>query len=118
VKNRELLKNAKVFLEYKRRRRIHSNTDEVWVQAFKVTDRYVPKVYSGRVVLFMSEKRVGFPDDPRARIDPWRKFFNGPLYTHIIPGEHLGILKEPNVQALAQQLRKYLDEASAAEDRP
>jgi len=124
VKNRELLKTVKAFLQYKgmvnRSKRIVEEEvpfDKIWMQARKVVDRYVPKVYPGRIVLFVSEKRRGFPADPRARIDPWRKFFGGPLYTHIVPGEHLGILMEPNVKALAQQLSKCLDEASA-DDEP
>jgi acyl-CoA synthetase (AMP-forming)/AMP-acid ligase II/thioesterase domain-containing protein len=109
VKNRELLKYARAFLKYRPR--------EVWMQAYKVVDRYVPKTYTGRIVLFMAERRPKSSSDPNTRIDPWREFSAGPFYAHIVRGEHLGILKEPNVQPLAQQLRKYLDQASA-EDKP
>lgn len=117
VKNRELLKTAKAFPHDQFRRLTGKDvpTDEVWVQAHRVADRYVPRVYPGRIVLFMSEKRGGFPSDPSARIDPWRKFSDGPFCAHVISGEHLGILKEPNVQALAKLLRMHLDKASEDE---
>ncbi|MCJ7631496.1 hypothetical protein MUP77_03725 [Candidatus Bathyarchaeota archaeon] len=60
----------------------------------------------------MSEKRFGFPSDPMARIDPWRKFASGRFDSYAILGEHLDIFKEPNVQVLARMLRTHLDEIS------
>lgn len=62
----------------------------------------------GHILLFMSQKRIGFPTDPKARINPWHRFAAGPFDVYVIPGEHLGILKKPNVQVLAQQLRMHL----------
>jgi acyl-CoA synthetase (AMP-forming)/AMP-acid ligase II/thioesterase domain-containing protein len=117
VKYRELLKTVIAFLDYRFRRTSQRNVyTEMWMRAHEVADKYVPRVYPGRIVLFMSEKTRGvFPSDPRARIDPWREFSAGPFYAHIVRGEHLSILKEPNVQALARKLRKYLDKASPEE---
>jgi acyl-CoA synthetase (AMP-forming)/AMP-acid ligase II/thioesterase domain-containing protein len=85
---------------------------EVWMQVQKAVDRYVPKPYSGRVILLLPEKRAGFRADPRYRIDPWRRFATGRFEVQVIPGEHLGIFKEPNVQVLARHLKTYLRMAS------
>lgn len=95
---------------------------------FKVSEQtnravaiYVPKTYPSQIVLFVPEKRLGFPNDPRVRIDPWRRFATGQFDAHIIPGEHLAsrnnIFKEPNVQVMARQLSVYLDKASAENPR-
>lgn len=84
----------------------------VLVQVRKAVDKYTPKSFPGRIVLFVPEKRGDFPSDPGIRMDPWRKFATGPFDVHIVPGEHLGIFKEPNVQILAKQLRKHLDKTT------
>jgi aspartate racemase len=36
---------------------------------------------------------------------------NGELEIHEVPGTHLGILEEPNVQVLAEKLRVCMDKA-------
>lgn len=61
----------------------------------------------------IAEKRGDFPADPRIRIDPWRKFAAGSFDARVVPGEHLGIFKEPNVQVLAQQLSMRLEKVLA-----
>ena len=117
VKYRELLKTVRAFLDYRFRRTSQKNDfyTEMWMRAHQVADKYVPRVYSGRIVLFMSETTRVFPRHPSARIDPWREFSAGPFYAHVVRGEHLSIVMEPNVQALAQKLREYLDKASTGE---
>jgi hypothetical protein len=77
---------------------------------------YIPKKYMGHILLFMSQKRSGFPSDPKERINPWRRVATGPFDAYVIPGEHLGMFRDPNVQLLAQQLRMHLDRVQATED--
>jgi oxalate---CoA ligase len=76
---------------------------------------YAPRPYAGRIVVFMPEKRLGFPD-PITRISEWQKFAGegDRLDAHVIPGEHLGIFKEPGVRLLAQYVRTHLERASSA----
>ena len=86
--------------------------DKVSEYTQRATDRYTPRTYPDRIVLFMSEKRLGFPD-PLARIYEWRRFAAGRLDAHVIPGEHLRMFKEPGVLLMAQYLKTYLEQASA-----
>jgi thioesterase domain-containing protein len=77
---------------------------------------YNPKQYMGHILLFTSQKRSGFPSDPKARIDPWRRVAAGPFDAYVIPGEHLDMFRNPNVQLLVQQLRRQLVRVQATED--
>jgi thioesterase domain-containing protein len=117
IRERELFRTSKKFLitQYSRviRRYPGISNYGVWEQIQKAVDAYAPPAYIGKTILFVPEKREGFPDNPGIRIDPWRRYFIGPFDTRIVPGEHLGIFKEPNVQVMARQLKRYLDEASA-----
>lgn len=83
----------------------------VWVETQKAVDRYVPKPYPGRTALFLPEKRAPFSPEPQRRIDAWRRLAIGPFEAHVVPGEHLSILKEPYVQVLGELVRTYVDNA-------
>lgn len=86
--------------------------DKVSEYAQRAADRYTPRTYPDRIVLFMPQKRLGFPD-PLARIEQWQRFAPGRLDAHVIPGEHLRMFKEPGVLLMAQYLRAYLEQGSA-----
>ena len=68
-------------------------------------EAYTPQVYSGRVTLFkaMNQISVNYAITPPEV--GWRKFVNGELEIHEIPGSHTGILEEPNVKILAEKMR-------------
>ncbi|MBW4579359.1 MAG: amino acid adenylation domain-containing protein [Tildeniella nuda ZEHNDER 1965/U140] len=67
---------------------------------------YVPKPYAGRMVLFRATERDVFEKDDRDM--GWTSLAAGGLQLFDVPGDHLGILKAPNVQVLANQLRSFL----------
>jgi amino acid adenylation domain-containing protein len=70
---------------------------------------YVPKIYPGSIVLFRAQDQ---PISITAESDPrlgWGELTMEGLEVHDIPGDHLGILKEPNVRVLAETLRQYLN---------
>lgn len=121
IKRKKVLNIARTFIRDKYGQTTHNvpnvSNYRVWKQTQKAANRYVPRIYPGWVVLFVPEKREGFwfYDDPKTRIDPWRRFITGVFNAHVIEGEHLGIFKEPNVEAMARQLRLYLAEASAVD---
>ena len=71
--------------------------------SYQTARRYAPQAYAGRVVLFRTQK-----PPTNSQID-WPTLAAAALKIHEIPGKHLEILKEPYVQALAEQLKKYLD---------
>ena len=81
--------------------------------AISVFKAYIPKTYSGRVVLFKAKDdfSVSYKYDPPEL--GWRKFLDGELKIHEVPGGHLGILEEPHVQVVAEKLKHYLSEAQA-----
>jgi thioesterase domain-containing protein len=71
---------------------------------------FEPKTYPGRVTVFRTKRQ------PLNRIrDPqlgWGKLAGGVLDVHIVPGKHGDVLREPNVQSLAEELKKCLLEKS------
>jgi len=67
---------------------------------------YLPKPYAGQLVLFRAVERDEFKEDNRNM--GWAALTTGDLQIFDVPGDHLGILKEPNVQVLAGQLQTYL----------
>jgi non-ribosomal peptide synthetase component F/thioesterase domain-containing protein/acyl carrier protein len=70
---------------------------------------YVPQAYSGKVTLFRAMQRSQFE---AIAIDPtfgWDTLALDGVETYDIPGDHLGILQEPNVQILAKDLKDCID---------
>lgn len=67
---------------------------------------YVAPSFHGRIAVFRTQRQ------PRSRIRDahlgWDKLAKGGVDIHIIPGDHDSVLKEPNVQGLAEALRKCL----------
>ena len=64
--------------------------------------RYVPPVWPGSLVLFRVEEPhvagFGYPDMG------WRGMAQGKIVVHDLPGSHLVMLSEPNVELVAQHL--------------
>jgi thioesterase domain-containing protein len=66
---------------------------------------YVPQPYAGDIALFQPVER---PDVYDYRMG-WLEVVQGELFAYDIPGGHMTMLHEPNVQELAAQLRACLD---------
>jgi aspartate racemase len=69
---------------------------------------YFPKPYPGKMVLFRAMERDEFEVDGDRDLG-WGTIATGSLQIFDIPGDHLGILQEPNVQLLAEKLQLCLD---------
>jgi non-ribosomal peptide synthase protein (TIGR01720 family) len=91
----------------------------VRVYKASISMQYAPQnVQPVRVALLRSSEPVPL-DDPSAErpalpADPtlgWDKFVKKGLKVYKVPGNHLTMLVEPHVQALAEQLRACLDQA-------
>jgi thioesterase domain-containing protein len=66
---------------------------------------YVPKSYPGKLILFKSlthGQGVHYG---------WGELARGGVEDHYVPGSHRGIMQEPNVAILADQLQKCIDSA-------
>ncbi|MES1241756.1 MAG: amino acid adenylation domain-containing protein [Acidobacteriota bacterium] len=69
---------------------------------------YQPRPCTGGAVLFRAaESAAGDPSDDLG----WGRLLSGPLEVETVPGHHLNLLAEPNVQILAERLRHCLNKA-------
>jgi aspartate racemase len=68
---------------------------------------YILQHYSGRTVLFFARdggvRSFLFPKGG------WGKIFTGELEVHVIPGDHMSFLEEPNVWVLAEKLKACIE---------
>jgi amino acid adenylation domain-containing protein len=76
---------------------------------------YAPTPYSGRVLLFRSDKQpLGIYPDPTLG---WSKVVQGELEVHETPGYHAAIVVEPRVRFLVERFKPYLEKAQAEHAR-
>jgi thioesterase domain-containing protein len=75
-------------------------------------------VYPGRIALLRTrelpmetQNAAELTDDPSWG---WARFSSCPVDIHILPGNHKTMLEEPNVQTLANRLRKCIGEVESA----
>ena len=79
----------------------------------KAAAGYAVQPYAGQVTLFrVKEKSVGSLDDPYAI---WWRVAAGGVDLREISGDHLSLLKEPQVRLLAEELNRALDHSSSSE---
>jgi aspartate racemase len=76
----------------------------------KADETYIPKTYSGKVILFQTEGDLIPPEG--YSIDPqwgWGKFAGGGLEIYVVPGRHNSVFTDANIPAQAETLRACLD---------
>ena len=76
-------------------------------RAIEVFERQAP-TYPGDAILF---RATDLSDFPGVRIDRdlgWRRLIKGNLEIVDLPGNHLGILRPPNVHIMAAAMRRNL----------
>lgn len=74
---------------------------------------YVAQPYHKQLVLFRAMTRNEFEADYSDSQWGWGPLAMGGLEVHQVPGDHLSILKEPNVKILADKLKVCLGDAQA-----
>jgi len=90
--------------------------------------RYRPGTFDGSVTLFnaaeeVDELQFGYdPRDPawvseskkrKDQLKGWDKIVTGDVEVRLVPGNHFSILRDPNVQVLAEQLRDCVARAKS-----
>jgi thioesterase domain-containing protein len=70
--------------------------------------KYRPGEYAGPAALLRIRKHGLTKFDPFLR---WREICHGLFTMHIVPGDHVSIFDEPNVQTLARRCQQCLDTA-------
>jgi thioesterase domain-containing protein/acyl carrier protein len=73
----------------------------------QVNQTYQPKPYSGQLVLFRAMDRDPF-EGCSDRDLGWGRWAMDGLHIYDVPGDHLGILQDPNVRVLADHLQAHL----------
>ncbi|HXM36738.1 MAG TPA: hypothetical protein VN920_16195, partial [Pyrinomonadaceae bacterium] len=74
---------------------------------FLAAREYVPRIYPGRVALFWASGDLTTSFD---LLHGWRTLASGGVDVHEITGNHINIVKEPHVRALADEMRACLDQ--------
>src|SRR5476649_1331543 len=67
---------------------------------------YVPRPYSGKLVLFRATDQAFFSENSPDL--GWKPFAAGDFEIYDAAGDHRGILKDPSVSILARRLQTYL----------
>jgi thioesterase domain-containing protein len=83
---------------------------ENYIARVKALHTYTPEIYPGRMVLF---RRTVFLDGEKESLstDPtwgWGRHSKEPIDVCDIPGDHVSIVNEPDVQVLAEELNSRL----------
>lgn len=88
------------------RNKLLAHLEEIYRMNMDALSKYKSKFYRGTVTLFNAEEQ-----DPAVVHDRLYGWFGqaAKIETHVIPGNHDTILMEPNVQILADKLRKSVD---------
>ena len=94
------------------------NLDPLRLHIVRLNDRsirlHIPQLYPGRAFIFQSSEGYRNPlNRSAASMLGWGSVVQGGVEAHAIPGDHLGMLDEPNVQVLAQKLQAALDKTVA-----
>jgi amino acid adenylation domain-containing protein len=98
---------------------------DVRVARIEAMNRYAPRPYAGRISLFRtSEPNLGIElsevreiYERATRGDPtygWSKLAAEPVDLRHVPGHHESMVREPHVRALAQELRRCLEQIETA----
>jgi hypothetical protein len=91
--------------DYDRHMREHFDTVNEAVKC------YIPCTYPGRIVLFRSS--VGYRRPEMRMADPmmgWERIAKGGLEMFVVQGNHLQIVREPNVKSMGERLRISLEQ--------
>lgn len=77
-----------------------------WKTGYKPKVDFIPKFYSGRVTIYRIRKRPYY----RIRDEAlgWRKRAMGGVDVAYVPGEHAALLRDPNVEVVARDLRERI----------
>ncbi len=94
--------------------RVPHTLKKVFFANTRAAEKYALQPYQGKITLFRAaQKSLRSVENPYAA---WHDFALGGLEFQDIPGDHYGVLVEPQVQVLAERLKKCLEAASVVAD--
>ncbi len=77
--------------------------------------QYQPRIYPGRLTLFRARMQPLFSSHNPDK--GWGQLAAGGLEIRVVPSNHLGMLQEPHVRVVAEQLRACLNDAGLASEK-
>ena len=77
----------------------------------RTVPRYAPKPYAGRLLMFLAVNSAAWRFSRGRR--RWRKFAKGGVEEYIVPGAHSDMLREPQVNVVADHLAQYFSTLEA-----
>jgi len=84
--------------------------------AIRAYHRYAPRPCPCEVILFRAEEQPEWlGSSHRDPTNGWGKLAMGGVQVHVIPGDHLAMVREPNVAEIGKKMRAYLDAAGVEE---
>jgi thioesterase domain-containing protein/acyl carrier protein len=87
--------------------------DFYWVQGDRQVARgYKPDVYPGSALLIISRDRHA------DTVNTWNTLITGGLEIEWVTGDHLQIIREPQVQAVVARFNRYLCQAQGVAEKP
>jgi thioesterase domain-containing protein len=97
--------------------RVRTTYSDVYNAHLHALNAYVFQPYSGKVTLFRTKDEdrtggVGVKHDPTFG---WGDIITGELEMNYIPGSHISILDEPNVNILAKEVKICLEKTQNQE---
>jgi amino acid adenylation domain-containing protein len=87
--------------------------DLVLQENLAAADRYQPQPYEGEMVLFRATEEIFYTEDYRRQGLGWRPLVKR-LHQVDVPGNHISIVAQPNVQVVANWLRDRLQQTITA----
>jgi aspartate racemase len=92
--------------------RVPRSLKNVFFANTQAAEKYALQPYEGKITLFRAtEKSLRAASNPYAA---WREMALGGLEFQDIPGDHYGVLVEPQVAVFAERLKACVDQASAS----
>jgi amino acid adenylation domain-containing protein len=92
--------------------RVPHTLKKVFFANTRAAEKYALQPYQGKITLFRAaQKSLRSVENPYAA---WHDFAQGGLEFQDIPGDHYGVLVEPQVQVLAERLKTCLEAAAVA----
>ena len=79
---------------------------DVFKSNVQAMNRYMPRAYLGPITLFKAEEPLG--EKPLDGDLGWGALASGDLTVHEMPGNHFTIVRTPNIEILAEQLKNHL----------
>ena len=83
-----------------------SVSDNPWKTGYKPPVDFVPKRFSGNVTVYRIQRQPYYRSGDESL--GWAKRVEGRVEVEYVPGDHPTILRDPNVQVMAQNLRERI----------